>query len=192
MPCGRLFPSGESRQKTGQRRNDGSIVTDIPVLFMLYDRSTPSESNGFQAQSASFILSTHLRLLGHALLSDLNGNDAGNILYNAPTIVLAHDNAADPVFFYANRAAQQLFEMSWAEMVNLPSRLSAEPIAQHERQRLLDQVSTQGYIDDYSGVRISKTGKRFTIRNATVWNLIDHHGQIAGQAAAFNQWTLLA
>lgn len=159
---------------------------------MFHDRNAPSESNGFQAQSAAFILSTHQRLLGHALLAEPNGNDAGSILYHAPTIVLAHDDAADPVFFYANRAAQQLFEMSWEEIVHLPSRLSAEPTARHERQRLLDRVSAQGYIDDYSGVRIAKTGKRFTIRNATVWNLIDQQGQIAGQAAAFNQWTLLA
>lgn len=93
-------------------------------------------------------------------------------LYDAPFVVLAHDTAPDPVFFYANRQAQRLFEMTWAEMVALPSRHSAEPLAREDRQRLLDRVSRSGYIDDYTGVRISRAGKRFLIAKATVWNLL--------------------
>lgn len=103
-------------------------------------------------------------------------------------VVLAHDTAVDPVFFYGNLAAQHLFELNWNELVQLPSRFSAEPVARDERQRLLDLVTSQGFIDNYSGVRIAKSGKRFLIKHATVWNLRGKEGQVLGQAAAFDHW----
>jgi len=113
---------------------------------------------------------------------------AARRLYDAPFVVLAHDTAADPRFTYANRTAQRLFEMPWSEIVGLPSRLSAEAPAREERQRLLEQVATRGYIDDYSGVRISKSGRRFRILRATVWNVHDRLGRPLGQAATFTDW----
>ena len=55
----------------------------------------------------------------------------------------------------------------------------------------LARVSRDGYIDDYRGVRISATGKRFMIEEAVVWNLIDAAGGHHGQAATFSRWQLL-
>lgn len=159
---------------------------------MIHDRNEPSIANGFQAASATIILASHQRMTNQALLAVPEKSDVGRALYDAPLVVLAHDIASDPVFFYANRKAQQLFEMTWDELVCLPSRRSAESPARSERQRLLDQVARQGYIDDYSGIRISKTGKRFLIERAIVWNLLDDDGQAAGQAAAFGSWIALA
>jgi predicted DNA-binding protein (UPF0251 family) len=52
-------------------------------------------------------------------------------------------------------------------------------------------VARQGYIDDYAGIRVSATGKRFLINRATVWNLLDATGNSLGQAAAFSEWTLV-
>jgi hypothetical protein len=46
----------------------------------------------------------------------------------------------------------------------------------------------QGYIDDYAGVRVSRTGRRFLIEGATVWNLIETDGRLVGQAATFSRW----
>ena len=159
---------------------------------MIYDRNEPGIANGFQAANAAIILASHQRMTNQALLVVPEENDVGRALYDAPFVVLAHDIASDPVFFYANRKAQQLFEMAWDEMVSLPSRHSAESPARSERQRLLEQVARQGYIDDYSGIRVSKTGKRFLIERATVWNLMDAAGQVVGQAAAFGIWIPLA
>jgi PAS domain-containing protein len=113
---------------------------------------------------------------------------AARRLYDAPFVVLAHDTAPDPRFTYANRAAQRLFEMPWSELVGLPSRLSAEAPAREERQRLLERVAATGYIDDYSGVRLAKSGRRFRILRATVWNLHDPDGRPLGQAATFADW----
>jgi hypothetical protein len=53
---------------------------------------------------------------------------------------------------------------------------------------LLDCVRRQGYIDDYAGVRVSATGKRFRIARASVWNLLDASGDSVGQAASFSAW----
>ena len=124
----------------------------------------------------------------HLLGSAVDGEEAVTALNQVPYAVVSHGTEADPIFNYANQTALQLFEMTWTDFTSLPSRLSAEPMAQGERDRLLLRVSTQGYIDDYSGVRISNTGRRFLIRNATVWNLLDEMGQPYGQAALLREW----
>ena len=108
-------------------------------------------------------------------------------MYEAPYVVLAHDSSADPIFFYGNLKAQEVFDMSWTELTNLPSKYSAEPISQNERAKLLKEVLNKGYIDNYSGIRISKNGTRFLIKNATVWNLNDKDNVYCGQAATFDQ-----
>jgi hypothetical protein len=46
-----------------------------------------------------------------------------------------------------------------------------------------------GFIDDYRGLRISPTGKRFRIEDATVSSTVDRTGLYCGQAAAFYRWS---
>ena len=82
--------------------------------------------------------------------------------------------------------------MTWAELIRLPSRYSAEFANQATRQQLLDEVASKGYIDNYSGTRISKTGRKFQIENAIVWNLINHESENIGQAASFFQPTSIS
>jgi hypothetical protein len=103
-------------------------------------------------------------------------------------VVLSHGPQADPILTYANRAGLELFELTWSELVTMPSRLTAEAPERAERARLLARVAAAGYIDAYSGVRISHSGRRFLIRGATVWNLIDGEGRHLGQAATFGDW----
>jgi hypothetical protein len=85
----------------------------------------------------------------------------------------------------------KLWEYSWTEIIGLPSRLTAEPDLRPNREQLLARVRDFGYIDDYSGIRVSKSGRRFRIEQATVWNIIDSSETRIGQAATFNHWTLL-
>jgi hypothetical protein len=127
--------------------------------------------------------------VGHKLVRD--EVNLGKELFQAKFALLSHTNATEPVFNYANLTALELFEFSWDEIIKLPSRLSAEPVNQSERAKLLQQVSTKGYIDNYQGVRISKSGKRFRVDNAIVWNLIDDNGIYQGQAACFSDWEYL-
>ncbi|MCB5424023.1 MEKHLA domain-containing protein [Altererythrobacter sp. CC-YST694] len=110
-------------------------------------------------------------------------------LWNLDAVVVAHGTEADPIFFYANRAALSLFEFSAEEFIRLPSRLSARPLARDERARMLARVSEHGFIDDYAGVRTARSGTCFRIEQAVVWNLSDPNGTPGGQAASFDRWT---
>ena len=117
--------------------------------------------------------------------------DLAQKVFEAPFVLVSHGTEADPVLNYGNRAALALWEMSWAELTRTPSRLTAEAPNREERARLLEAVTRRGFIDDYSGVRISKSGRRFRITRATVWNLLTENGKPCGQAAMFDDWEYL-
>jgi MEKHLA domain len=129
----------------------------------------PNESNSFLCEHASIILASYERLLSVPLLpnqSELNSYEAAKCMYYLPIAVLSHNAAADPIFNYANAKALELFDFSWTEFTQLPSRLSAEVLQQAKREQLLADVREQGYI----------TG------------LVDSTGKYAGQAACFAEW----
>ncbi|MFA6115666.1 MAG: MEKHLA domain-containing protein [Sphingomonas sp.] len=132
------------------------------------------------------IVGCYARLTGTPLIAGALGPDW---LYDhAPFAVLAHNTDADPRFIYANRTAQACFEYPLDEFVTLPSRLSAEAPDRAERQRLLDEVIRNGFVADYAGIRVAKSGRRFRIENGVVWQLIDDAGTLHGQAATFSAW----
>ena len=138
------------------------------------------------------VLASYRELTGAPLLAprpDESADGLARRLYAADFVVLAHDTGPDPLFTYANLSAQRLFEREWTNFVGLPSRLSAELPERADRERLLDRVAADGFIDDYAGVRIAKSGRRFRIRGATVWNVTDTSGRRIGQAATFNDWS---
>jgi len=144
------------------------------------------------------IAHVHLLLDSFALLlgRDLVPRDASPVeqarrLFESPFVVVSHGTEADPVLNYANATALRLWEMDWATFVQTPSRLTAEPVHRDERARLLERTRRDGYVDDYSGIRISQSGRRFRIEQAIVWNLIDPAGHLRGQAATFDTWTPL-
>lgn len=114
--------------------------------------------------------------------------DEARRLYEARRVVVAHGVESDPLLNYANRQALELWETDLPALLGTPSRLTAEPVAREERQRLLDLTRSQGYVDQYAGVRISRTGRRFRVQDAIVWNLVDAAGTFAGQAATFDAW----
>ena len=136
------------------------------------------------------ILANYRRWLGRDLARIAGGTEAAMQLFNAPCAVLSAlgPPGSDHAFNYANRAALELFEYSWDELMGKPSSASAEPVHRDERRRLLDEVGRRGFIEDYSGVRISKNGRRFRIEQATVFNLTDDAGHYLGQAATFKTW----
>jgi len=73
----------------------------------------------------------------------------------------------------------------------MPSRLTAEPMERAERAAFLKAVSENGYVDHYTGIRISSAGRRFYIMQATVWNLADDNDVFHGQAAAFREYRFI-
>ncbi len=130
---------------------------------------------------------SYRRLTGRSLIAP--EGDPVAALLSAPLAVVAPGTEPDPIFYFGNARALAVFEMNFADFTRLPSRLSAEPMLQEERARLLDRVVRQGIISDYAGVRVSATGRRFLISDASVWTLSDESGAVVGQAAAFAGWT---
>jgi PAS domain-containing protein len=138
------------------------------------------------------LVGSYQRFVGQSLLPrGLNAEESARWLYSdAAFAVLAHNNAPDPIFIYGNQAAQRLCEYRWDELIGLPSRLSAEAPEREERERFLGHVRADGFVTGYSGVRITKSGARFRITNATVWQLVDEREIHHGQAALLPQWQL--
>jgi hypothetical protein len=154
--------------------------------------SPPTPENRYLLTHVARVLASFRHWTGKDLIDGgFTLDDQARELFYAPFVVLSHDTAPDPLLNYANEAALRLFTLTWKELTAMPSRLTAQAPDQTERARLLTEVSRRGFIDDYSGIRIGKTGRRFVIERATVWNLIDETGAPYGQAATFSQWRFL-
>jgi hypothetical protein len=149
-------------------------------------------ANAFLREHAELLCASYRHWTGRELLTGVGSSDIGRALYGAPFVVASHGTGPDPVFSYGNRMALELWETDWPTFTGMPSRLSAEPVEQAERSRFMAQVSALGFVDDYSGIRISTRGRRFRIRCATVWNLVDARGEYRGQAVVFREWEYLS
>lgn len=151
----------------------------------------PSAQNDWLITHIHLLCDSLYKLTGrHLVEPGLSAIDAARYVYHAPFVVLSHNTDFDPVLTYANLAGQQLFEMNWETLTTTPSRRTAEALLREERDQLLQRVSQCGFIDDYAGVRVSATGRRFRIERAMVWNLGDAN-VYKGQAATFSDWTWL-
>lgn len=159
----------------------------------------PSEANSYLVEHINLLRYSYKKYVGQDLIEfepgfvspDSDEVAVAQAIYHAPFVVVSHNTAADPIFNYGNETALDLFEMTWEEFTALHSRQSAELPNREERARLLQAVSTQGFIQNYSGKRISKSSKKFFIEQATVWNLVDNTGNYCGQAATFSHWKYL-
>ncbi len=129
---------------------------------------------------------------GHEFITPAaSPEETARLLFLAPFAVLSHGTEEDPIFNYGNAVALELFELSWDEFTCLHSKQSAEPENREKRSQLLARVSRDGFIDDYRGIRISSSGRRFEIQDAMIWNLLDREGTHCGQAARINKWRYL-
>jgi hypothetical protein len=156
------------------------------------NENKPTEFNGYLESHVRLLLDSFRHFTGKNLIQpDLSSREQARELFRASFVVLSHDCRLDPLLNYANHTGLRLFELRWKELISLPSRLTAEPIHRDERAQLLSRVMEDGYIDDYTGVRISRTGRRFLIEQATVWSLRDERGSPYGQAATFSRWRFL-
>ncbi|MCM3629787.1 MEKHLA domain-containing protein [Paenibacillus glycanilyticus] len=144
---------------------------------------------GATNEYAQLIIDSYERLTGKMLLGEkaMPGKEFDQ-LYHAGLVVLTHGREADPVLHFGNLAAQELWEMDWSTFIGTPSRWTTEPVEREERERFLSLAGDNGFIDNYTGIRISSTGRRFYVIEATVWNLIDEKGNNHGQAAAFRKY----
>ncbi len=152
----------------------------------------PSSKNNFLMDYVHLITNS-LKELANINIVDfsLTLEEQAEQVFNSDYVLLAHNGTNDPIFNYANQTAQELFEMSWEEFTNMPSKYSAESDERSKREEFLAEVAEKGYSKDYSGIRISKSGKRFEIKNVILWNIYDSEGNRIGQAAMFDEYNYL-
>lgn len=149
----------------------------------------PSPSNHYLQSHVAALVRSYYELTGRHLIEKTDDlATMAKRVDEAPFFVASHGLETDPVLDYGNRCALELFAMNWEEFTQTPSRLTAEAPNRAERERLLTSVTEKGFIDDYSGVRITADGRRFRIHQATVWNVTDKSGVKIGQAATFSEW----
>ena len=143
-------------------------------------------------QHTQDLLDSYRELVGRDLI-ERSGHalQDSRTLFHAPFVIVSHGTQSDPIFNYGNLAALKLWQIDIVMLLQMPSRLTAEPMHRDERAQLLARTDRDGFVDDYRGVRISSTGERFLIERATVWNVSDKSGRRIGQAATFSHWTPL-
>jgi hypothetical protein len=152
----------------------------------------PSKNNDFLVQHINIMRYSFEYFTGKQLGSPkLSDTENAEELYNAPFALLTHTADDDPIFNYANLTAQKLFELSWYDITKLPSRKSAESPNQNDRNSLLAKVAENGFVDNYTGIRITANDKKFIIKKGIIWNLIDKNGNYYGQGAKFKFWEFL-
>lgn len=147
----------------------------------------PAPNNNYQSDHARLLMVTFQRVTGRTLLEGANSK----ALYHAPFPVLSHNTAEDPVLTYGNLAAQKLWEMDWDALTALPSRLTAEPAERGQRDAMFAEMRAKGFIENYAGIRVSASGKRFEIRNAIIWPLLAEDCTKLGEAATFKDYEFL-
>lgn len=152
----------------------------------------PSDENNY-LKDYIYLITNSLKKLADIEIVDssLSLEEQAKQVFNAGYVFLAHNAANEPIFNYANQTALNLFEMSWDEITNLSSKYSAENDERGKREEFIAEVTAKGYSKDYSGIRVSKTGKRFEIKNVILWNVYDSENNRIGQAAMFDEYNYL-
>lgn len=110
-------------------------------------------------------------------------------LYDHPWALLCHGTEPDPLFVYANLTAQRLWERTLVDFLGWPSRLTAPA---EERTQRAAALSSGEDVRGYEGVRVSSSGRRFRIIDASIWIVRDDAGTVIGQAAAVPRWVYLS
>lgn len=135
------------------------------------------------------MLNSFRRFVGRELIERTGNDDLdANTVFEASFVVVSHGTQDDPILNYGNKTALSLWEMDVPTLTSTPSRLTAEPMHRDERAQLMTRAARDGFVDDYRGIRISSSGKRFLIERAIIWNLVDSDEQLVGQAATFSHW----
>ncbi len=186
------FESWSSSQSTARRRPMSCLARRSTPIYLVSVQDLPPQLKSPTLQSfIELMLDSHVAATGSQLVDP--GPLARRIaaLYAAPFVALAQDAQPDPVFTFGNAMALQLWEMKFEQFTALPSNRCAEPMHRDERARFLAEVEAKGFADGYSGIRISKSGRRFRIDGVRCWNVLDRNGVRVGQAACYPRWTFL-
>tara|TARA_Y100001970_G_scaffold144480_1_gene177441 strand:- start:413 stop:892 length:480 start_codon:yes stop_codon:yes gene_type:complete len=151
---------------------------------MLNKNDFPSSANNWRNDIAEITIASYEHFIGESVVDCKDKfSSSSEALFHLKHPLLVHDTQSDPIFCYGNLLALKIFEYNWKELLKLPSRLSAEVTQQKDRSKMMKEIQKTGYAKGYSGIRITKTGKRIQIEDTTIWNLLGPNSQFSGQAA---------
>ncbi|GIL43019.1 hypothetical protein Vafri_826 [Volvox africanus] len=169
------------------KKKEAAAPAGQPAVSAKYD--TP------EARMLAFqMCDSYWRLTKKYLMEGADFNRLPSELFRAPFALLAHnrfqEGVTDPIYIYGNRAALEVFETTWDELLQTPSRKSAadDPNAQKDRNGLLDKAAETGVVSGFEVWRVSKSGRRFKIKDGTLFNIMDREGNKLGQAAVFDRY----
>ena len=94
--------------------------------------------------------------------------------------IASHDT--NGFFNYLNKAALSLFKVTKDQVIGRSTTMTAPKSEQKQRNELLNQVNSYGFIDNYKGIRVTSDGELFQIEDATIWNVVDKNSHKMGQA----------
>jgi hypothetical protein len=143
------------------------------------------------AHSQALLDSFRARVGRELILRGRDAREEAERLFGASFVVVSHGPEADPILNYGNAPALALWELSPDELIATHSRLTAEAELREAREHVLQETARNGFIAGYTGLRVSKTGRRFRIAGVTIWNVTDADGRLVGQAATFAHWERL-
>ena len=131
------------------------------------------------------VLNSFERLTGKTLIKRVNPDKDFLSIEKGSFVLVSHNSSKNPILNFGNQFALRLWEMNWEEFVKTPSSKTAEVDLREDRSEMLKVVSKYGYFNNYEGIRVSSSGKRFKIKKAIIWNVNDDEGRFLGQAAYF-------
>ena len=176
-------------------RNPRFEISLFPAIALINQPTMPTDApwrdHNWIAHT-QILLDSFLHFVGRELIARTGQPaDDARVVFEAPFVVVSHGTQDDPILNYGNQTALTLWGMNIPALTSTPSRLTAELMHRDERAQLMTRAARDGFVDDYRGIRVTSSGKRFLIEQAIIWNLIDANGQRVGQAATFSDWTWL-
>ena len=159
--------------------------------------SLPGPENGWQGDHIARLMAAFARVTGRDLVAELGldtGIDPGALgrsAWEGDFALLSHRGDGQATLNYGNRFALALWEMDWAVFTATPSVATAPPVDVPERGAMMEEVARSGFVGNYTGRRVSATGKLFTIDDGMIWRLLDAKGEAFGVAATFRKITRL-
>jgi hypothetical protein len=112
----------------------------------------------------------------------------GKSVFYGKFALLTHRGGADAILNYGNDYVLKLWDTTWAEFITMPSKLTAPEEGRETREEFMETVRHNGFATGYDGIRISRTGRRFVIKDVTVWQLVDGDGLNFGVGAYFSNY----
>ncbi len=147
----------------------------------------PGPDNDYQNDFVTRVAHAFARITG-ASLDDGDPSDLGRRIWFGDFALLTHRGDTKATLNYGNQFALRLWECDWDTLTNMPSAATAPPDARAMRADMMDRVVQDGFVTGYSGRRISRTGKMFTIQGGIIWRLLDENGTDFGVGAIFRDY----